>query len=305
MCHLNWKLMSSDHTLKKPTLGPEVLAIYRPISNLPFLSKVLEKIVAAQLQIHLKKKICLRNSSLVSALATALKLLWWGSQTICWWQQMLALHLFSSYWIWLQHSALWISAFFCIVYVTPSVSDSVYNWFSSYFTGRMEYVALGEAKSVTHNVNCGVPQGSVIGPILFILLYTPSRLCHQPAWNIISLLCWRHSTLPKDQLIHFCCPVIFHHDYLSGGGRCLDESKCSAVEWLKDWSHSSRHPSPDPDSCNLQYNFSWQHIPLSTSVINLGVKIDSHLTFETHVKQLCKTSFFHLRNIARLRPSLL
>ncbi len=32
--------------------------------------------------------------------------------------------------------------------------------------------------------------------------------------------------------------------------------------------------------------------------------MDSHLTFETHVKQLCKTSFFHLRNIARLRPML-
>ncbi len=126
MCHLNWKLMSSDHTLKKPTLDPEVLANYRPISNLPFLSKVLEKIVAAQLQIHLKKKNCLRNSSLVSALATALKLLWWGLQTICWCQQMLALHLFSSYWIWLQHSALWITAFFCIVYVTPSVSLTLF-----------------------------------------------------------------------------------------------------------------------------------------------------------------------------------
>ncbi len=32
--------------------------------------------------------------------------------------------------------------------------------------------------------------------------------------------------------------------------------------------------------------------------------MDSHLTFETHVKQLCKTSFFHFRNIARLRPML-
>ncbi len=40
--------------------------------------------------------------------------------------------------------------------------------------------------------------------------------------------------------------------------------------------------------------FSGQNIPISTSVINLGVKMDSHLTFETHVKQLCKTSFFHL-----------
>ncbi|KAM3870716.1 uncharacterized protein ACN63O_004795 [Diretmus argenteus] len=40
--------------LKKTTLDPEVLANYRPISNLPFISKVLERVVAAQLQDHLK-----------------------------------------------------------------------------------------------------------------------------------------------------------------------------------------------------------------------------------------------------------
>ena len=39
--------------LKKPTLDPEVLS-NRPISNLPFLSKVLEKVVATHLQDHLK-----------------------------------------------------------------------------------------------------------------------------------------------------------------------------------------------------------------------------------------------------------
>ena len=40
--------------LKKPSLDPEVLANYRPISNLPFLSKVLEKVVAAQIHDHLQ-----------------------------------------------------------------------------------------------------------------------------------------------------------------------------------------------------------------------------------------------------------
>jgi len=39
--------------LKKPWLDPEVSANYRPISNLPFLSKVLEKVVSAQLHNHL------------------------------------------------------------------------------------------------------------------------------------------------------------------------------------------------------------------------------------------------------------
>ncbi len=50
--------------------------------------------------------------------------------------------------------------------------------------------------------------------------------------------------------------------------------------------------------------FSGQDILLSTSVTNLGVKMDSHLTFEDHIKHLCTTSFIHLRNIAKLRPML-
>ena len=50
--------------------------------------------------------------------------------------------------------------------------------------------------------------------------------------------------------------------------------------------------------------FSNQIIPLSSVVTNLGVKMDSQLSFDSHIKHLSKTSFFHLRNIARLRPTL-
>ena len=39
--------------LKKPGLDPDDLHSYRPISNLPFLSKILERAVAAQLQQHM------------------------------------------------------------------------------------------------------------------------------------------------------------------------------------------------------------------------------------------------------------
>ncbi|KAK2897110.1 hypothetical protein Q8A73_013490 [Channa argus] len=51
-------------------------------------------------------------------------------------------------------------------------------------------------------------------------------------------------------------------------------------------------------------SFSGHTITLSNSVSNLGVKFDPHLSFETHVQHLCKIAFFHLRNIAKIRPSL-
>lgn len=50
--------------------------------------------------------------------------------------------------------------------------------------------------------------------------------------------------------------------------------------------------------------FAGKEIPLSTTVINLGVRMDSSLTFDSHVKHLCKNAFFHLRNLAKLRPLL-
>ncbi len=45
----------SSYLIKKPKLDPCELANYRPISNLPFMSKILEKVVSAQLCSFLQK----------------------------------------------------------------------------------------------------------------------------------------------------------------------------------------------------------------------------------------------------------
>merc|ERR1712035_72744 len=50
--------------------------------------------------------------------------------------------------------------------------------------------------------------------------------------------------------------------------------------------------------------FSGKTIPLSSFVTNPGMKLDPHLTYDNHIKHLSKTAFFHLKNIAKLRPSL-
>ena len=51
------------------------------------------------------------------------------------------------------------------------LSGSVLHWFTTYLHGRSRYVRRGLMKSVVTMFVCGVPQGSVLGPFLF-LLYT-------------------------------------------------------------------------------------------------------------------------------------
>ncbi|KAF7642822.1 hypothetical protein LDENG_00250130 [Lucifuga dentata] len=55
---------------------------------------------------------------------------------------------------------------------------------------------------------------------------------------------------------------------------------------------------------NLSVNIDGCIIPESSTVKNLGVIFDSRLTFQSHIKSIIKTAFFHLSNIAKIRPIL-
>ena len=43
------------------------------------------------------------------------------------------------------------------------------KWFESYLSNRQQYVEIEGNKSPNQNINCGVPQGSILGPLLFLI----------------------------------------------------------------------------------------------------------------------------------------
>ena len=53
------------------------------------------------------------------------------------------------------------------------ITGSVHECVASYLSSRAQFVQIESSRSSLREINCGVPQGSVLGPLLYVLYTSP------------------------------------------------------------------------------------------------------------------------------------
>ena len=290
-------------SLKKPSLDAEVLANYRPISNLPFLSKIIEKIVAKELCDHLHSNNLFEafqsgfrshHSTETALVKVTNDLLMASDKGLL---SVLLLLDLSAAFDTIDHTIL-LNRLESMV----NIKGTALKWFESYLKNRSQFVYIHDKPSKRFAVNHGVPQGSVLGPILFSLYMLP--LGDIIRKHSIQFHCYADDT----QLYLSLNPEETNH--LTKLQECVKE--------INSWMASSflmlnpektevmligpKHLRAGSPNGTIVLN----GISLATknTAKNLGVLFDNDLSFSSQIKQVCRTAYFHLRNIAKIRHIL-
>ena len=291
-------------TLKKVNSDKETLQNYRPISNLPFLGKTIERVGFSQLTKYLQENDLLDcyqsayrshhsvETLLLNVTDNILKEMDEGNVTAV---------------ILLDMSAAFDTVVHDILVQrlkSFGICGIALQWLTSYLTDRTQSVKVSDVTSDPKPLTCGVPQGSVGGPLLFSLyLYPISKIFqkhrinyHCYADDIQVYISFKPSAESLSEVTHrleLCLEEV--RSWLESNGLKLNDSKTEFILF------GSKHmlSKIKDHTCNIRIGNAM--VEPTTTVRNLGVVFDRQLTFKNHISYIAQSVRFHLRNLSFIR----
>ena len=289
--------------LKKSNLDSSNLNNFRPISKLPFLSKALEKVVYSQLLTFLNDNALFElfqsgfrsQHSTETALLKVLNDIRMNSDVgKC---TVLMLLDLSAAFDTIDHNILldrlenWVG-----------VTGSSLEWFRSYLSGRTFAVSIGNASSGHAGLTCGVPQGSILGPLLFCIYLLPLG-------HIIRNFDVSFHFYADDTQIYF---AIDPPDSVKTSETSPVSPLLSCLHAIKSWMsnnylmlNNSKTETivfgPKSRREGINQLLTGEGIQCTQEVRNLGVLFDADLKFTKHFSNITKTAIYQIRNIAKIR----
>jgi hypothetical protein len=290
--------------LKKPSLDPHDMNNYRPISNLSFVSKLLERLANDQLNIHLNANGLLpemqsayrKHHSTETAVLKVLSDVYAAADH----KQVTLLCLLdlSAAFDTVDHSIL-----LGRLQHTYGLHSTVLQWFSSYLTGRSQSVWYNGLMSATVPIRFSVPQGSVLGPNLFVL-YAAEVLAIARSFGFAvhayadDLQLYDHADLAacESLVTRLSACVEAVAAWMASSRLRLNPTKTELI-----WLGASRYVRQCPAGPHL---VAGALIRPTTQVRDLGVNVDSELTLAAHVNHVTSVCYYHIRQLRAVRRSL-
>ena len=291
--------------LKKPGLDVKNLKNYRPVSNLAFISKLIEKVALTRINDHLCTNMLFQKfqSAYRSGHSTETALLRIKSDIMRALDDRQAVFV-----VLLDLSA----AFDTIDYV--SLLDRLYNvfgltghvqqWFHSYLVGRTNRVKVASELSDPQVLEFGLPQGSVVGPQLFSLFTYPLATIIERFEHI------RYHFYADDTQLY----IQFNPNNPGEINQALSTlSEC--IMDIKQWMLSNMLQLNDSKTdffvcansrclsslSDVSLQVDSEIIQPSTKIRNLGVEFDQAMRMSDQVTSICRSVNFSLRNLSRIR----
>ena len=179
------------------------------------------------------------------------------------------------------------------------------KWFESYLSDRTQRVNIDGAVSDVANLPYGVPQGSVLGPILFTI-YTQEveDIAREHGVNI-------HLYADDTQL--YISYDVSDPESSQHNARMAMSRLETCIHDIKKWMLNNKLKLNDSkteviiitpprlEPCVSQVQIGNCFIAKSTHVRNLGLYLDEHLSMDHHLQKICNTAYIHVRSISGIR----